>query len=150
MKGFAGLFPIARVDKPARWGLVNRSCELSGFMLQQSELRPAELETYAAQAAAMLRSIANKSRLLVLCNLVDGEKSVGELQRIIGISQSALSQHLATLRAKRLVAVRREAQTIYYRLNGPEATAVLQTLYALYCGPARQGAEGVFATEEGR
>lgn len=87
----------------------------------------------------MLRSIANESRLLVLCNLVEGEKSVGELQRIIGISQSALSQHLATLRAKRLVAVRREAQTIYYRLNGPEATAVLQTLHALYCGPARGG-----------
>ena len=117
-------------------------------MLQRSELRPAELENHAAQASAMLRSIANKSRLLVLCNLVDGEKSVGELQRIIGISQSALSQHLATLRAKRLVAVRREAQTIYYRLNGPEPTAVLQTLYAIYCGPAGPGSDGLAVLEE--
>jgi len=115
-------------------------------MLQRSEIRPAELEIHPAQAAAMLRSIANKSRLLVLCNLVEGEKSVGELQRIVGISQSALSQHLATLRAKRLVAARREGQTIYYRLNGPEPTAVLQTLYGLYCGPARRGSGEAAAT----
>ncbi|MDE3174945.1 MAG: helix-turn-helix transcriptional regulator, partial [Pseudomonadota bacterium] len=56
-------------------------------------------------------------------------------QRIVGISQSALSQHLATLRAKKLVAIRRDAQTIYYRLNGPEVAAILTTLYSLYCGP---------------
>ena len=109
-------------------------------MLDRTELRPAELESHAARAAAMLRSIANTSRLLVLCHLVEGEKSVGELQRLIGIGQSALSQHLATLRAKNLVAVRREAQTIFYRLNGPEPTAVLETLYALYCRPAGQSA----------
>jgi ArsR family transcriptional regulator, virulence genes transcriptional regulator len=69
----------------------------------------------------------NKWRLLVMCNLVDGKKSVGELQRILGVSRSALSQRLATLRAKKLVAVRREAQSISCRLNGPEVAAVLTT-----------------------
>jgi DNA-binding transcriptional ArsR family regulator len=98
-------------------------------------LEPNALEAHAERASGMLRSMANTRRLLVLCNLIDGEKSVGQLQRIVGISQSALSQHLATLRAKKLVAVRREAQTIYYRLNGPEVAAVLTTLYSLYCGP---------------
>jgi DNA-binding transcriptional ArsR family regulator len=105
-------------------------------MRQSLDIEPDELGAHAAQAAEMLRSIANKWRLLVLCNLVKGEKSVGELQRIIGISQSALSQHLATLRSKKLVAIRRDAQTIYYRLNGPEVAAILTTLYSLYCKPS--------------
>ncbi|MDE3177023.1 MAG: helix-turn-helix transcriptional regulator [Pseudomonadota bacterium] len=104
-------------------------------MLERLAIESNELETHADRAAEMLRSMANKWRLLVLCNLVAGEKSVGELQRIVGISQSALSQHLATLRAKQLVAIRRDAQTIYYRLNGPEVAAILTTLYSLYCGP---------------
>lgn len=104
-------------------------------MLQRLNIEPNELERHAEQAARMLRSIASKWRLLVLCNLVKGEKSVGELQNIIGLSQSALSQHLAVLRHEKLVAFRREAQTIYYRLSGREAGAVLTTLYGLYCGP---------------
>jgi DNA-binding transcriptional ArsR family regulator len=104
-------------------------------MLQRLEIKPSDLEQHAAQAAKMLRSIASKWRLLVLCNLVKGEKSVGELQSIIGLSQSALSQHLAVLRHEKLVAFRREAQTIYYRLSGREVDAVLGTLYELYCGP---------------
>ncbi len=104
-------------------------------MLERMAIEPGELESHAGRAAEMLRSMSNKWRLMVLCNLVAGEKSVGELQRIVGISQSALSQHLATLRAKKLVAIRRDAQTIYYRLNGPEVAAILTTLYSLYCGP---------------
>jgi DNA-binding transcriptional ArsR family regulator len=87
-------------------------------MLERLAIETNEPETHAGRAAEMLRSMSNKWRLLVLCNLVEGEKSVGELQRIVGISQSALSQHLATLRAKKLVVVRRDAQTIYHRLNG--------------------------------
>ena len=104
-------------------------------MLERLAIEPSELELHAGQAADMLRSMSNKWRLLVLCNLVKGEKSVGQLQAIVGLSQSALSQHLAVLRSKKLVAVRREAQTIYYRLNGREVAAVLTTLYGLYCGP---------------
>jgi DNA-binding transcriptional ArsR family regulator len=88
-----------------------------------------------AVGAAGERTRSGQARLEASRIGAEREKSVGELQRIVGISQSALSQHLATLRAKKLVAVRREAQTIYYRLNGPEVAAVLTTLYSLYCGP---------------
>ncbi len=105
------------------------------LMLVRPEIETNELGVHADQAAAMLRSMGSKWRLLVLCNLVHGEKSVGDLQRIIGLSQSALSQHLAVLRRMRLVQVRRSAQTIYYRLSGREVTAILETLYGLYCAP---------------
>ncbi len=103
------------------------------------EIETNGLELHADQAAAMLRSMGSKWRLLVLCNLVHGEKSVGDLQRIIGLSQSALSQHLAVLRRMRLVQVRRSAQTIYYRLSGREVAAILSTLYGLYCAPDGDG-----------
>ena len=100
------------------------------------ESEASELEGHAEEASAMLRSMANKWRLLALCRLVQGERSVGELQRALGLSQSALSQHLAGLRRMKLVETRRSAQTIYYRLAGREATAVLATLHDLYCAPA--------------
>jgi DNA-binding transcriptional ArsR family regulator len=80
-----------------------------------------EMQSHAAEAAAMLKELANPSRLLILCQLVDGEKSVGELCRTIGLSQSAVSQHLARL------------QMVYYRLCNMEAHALLSTLYLIYC-----------------
>jgi ArsR family transcriptional regulator, virulence genes transcriptional regulator len=102
-------------------------------MLEQLPIETDQLEVHAEQAVELLRSMGSKWRLLVLCNLVHGEKSVGELQRIVGLSQSALSQHLAVLREKKLVQIRRSAQTIYYSLAGREVAAVLTTLYQLYC-----------------
>ncbi|MCW8836018.1 MAG: metalloregulator ArsR/SmtB family transcription factor [Rhodospirillales bacterium] len=87
----------------------------------------------AQRASRLLKAMSNQHRLLILCQLVPGEKSVGELEEIIGLSQSALSQHLARLRRDELVATRREAQTIYYSLSGEEACAVIETLYTLYC-----------------
>lgn len=107
------------------------------------KLDMAMLERNAERAATLLRSIGSKWRLLVLCQLVKGEKSVGELERIIGLSQSALSQHLTVLRRNNLVQTRRSAQMIFYSLNGSEVTAVLSTLYALYCGPDRKKPAGV-------
>lgn len=98
---------------------------------------PAKLHTIQAnarRASALLKAMSNQHRLLILCQLVPGEKSVGELERIIGLSQSALSQHLARLRRDQMVKTRRAAQTIYYSLNGEEASAVIETLYGLYCG----------------
>jgi DNA-binding transcriptional ArsR family regulator len=80
--------------------------------------------------------MANTKRLMVLCNLLEGEKSVGELTKIVGLSQGALSQHLAKMRALDLVATRRDAQTIHYRLSSEEVRAVLETLYRLFCAPA--------------
>ena len=91
------------------------------------------LEQKAQQASTLLKAMSNQSRLLILCQLNEGEKSVGELERIVGLSQSALSQHLARLRRDKLVKTRREAQTIFYSLHGDEALRVIKTLYGLYC-----------------
>ncbi len=91
------------------------------------------LHTSARRASTLLKSMGNPHRLVVLCQLLAGERSVGELERLVGLSQSALSQHLARLRRDGLVKTRRSAQTIYYSLSGEEASAVLATLYRLYC-----------------
>ncbi|HEX6980110.1 MAG TPA: metalloregulator ArsR/SmtB family transcription factor [Alphaproteobacteria bacterium] len=95
------------------------------------------LEQNARKASALLKALANERRLLILCYLANGEKSVGELERLIGLSQSALSQHLARLRRDNIVATRRAAQTIYYSLKGREASAVMETLYNLFCEPVK-------------
>jgi ArsR family transcriptional regulator, virulence genes transcriptional regulator len=96
-----------------------------------------ELEQNARKASALLKAMANERRLLILCHLAQGEKSVGELERLIGLSQSALSQHLARLRRDKLVHTRRAAQTIFYSLAGREAGAIMETLYSLYCDPVK-------------
>ncbi len=92
------------------------------------------MEENARRASALLKSMSNEHRLMILCQLLHGERSVGELEGLIGLSQSALSQHLARLRRDDLVKTRRMAQTIYYSLQGEEAAAVIETLYNLYCG----------------
>lgn len=92
-----------------------------------------DLRKNATRATALLKSMANEWRLLILCNLADGAKSVSELESLIGLSQSALSQHLAILRREHLVSTRREAQSIYYSLASGEAEAIMATLYSLYC-----------------
>jgi DNA-binding transcriptional ArsR family regulator len=100
----------------------------------------ADLEASARRASALLKAMANERRLMILCHLAQGEKSVGQLEQLISLSQSALSQHLARLRRDNLVLTRREAQTIYYSLVGREAKAIMETLYGLYCAePARTG-----------
>lgn len=88
---------------------------------------------HAEQAAALLKALAHPARLLVLCQLVEGERSVGQLLPITGLSMSALSQHLAVLRDMELVTTRREAQTIHYALAEGPAAAVLDALHAAYC-----------------
>jgi ArsR family transcriptional regulator len=99
----------------------------------------ARLAENAAQAARLLRALANERRLLVLCDLVmAGEKSVNDLAANVGLSQSALSQHLALMRDEGLVATRRAGTVIYYRLADPKAEAVLHTLHRLFCGAPDQ------------
>ena len=93
------------------------------------------LQDRAAGASKLLKAMSNRHRLLILCQLVQGEKCVGELEAVVGFSQSALSQHLARLRRDAFVKTRRSAQTIYYSLAGEEAGAVIRTLYDLYCNP---------------
>jgi ArsR family transcriptional regulator, virulence genes transcriptional regulator len=93
-----------------------------------------QIQANAKRASILLKAMSNQHRLLILCQLVPCEKCVGELEKVVGLSQSALSQHLARLRRDKLVSTRREAQTIYYSLAGEEASAVIETLYELYCG----------------
>jgi ArsR family transcriptional regulator len=107
-------------------------------MQKLSHLDPARLAANASTATKLLRALGNEHRLMILCKLVEGEHTVGELVAAIGLSQSALSQHLAKLRADRLVATRRDAQTIYYRLASAEAAKVMQLLADIYCAPSRR------------
>lgn len=92
------------------------------------------MRAHAADAAQLLRALANDKRLMLLCLLVEGERSVGELNAKVELSQSALSQHLAVLRTDGLVTTRREAQTIYYALADGPAQHIIETLHAIYCG----------------
>lgn len=94
---------------------------------------PKQVARHAGEAAALLKALAHRARLLVLCRLIEGEASVGELQPITGLSMSALSQHLAVLRGMELVNTRRESQTIVYSLAAGPAAAVLDALHAAYC-----------------
>lgn len=104
--------------------------------LEEMRVKPAELQRKAGKATSLLKALANTSRLLILCQLADGEKSVGELERRVGLSQSALSQHLALLRRKGIVETRREAQSILYSLASKDAEAILTTLYRMFCAGA--------------
>lgn len=92
-----------------------------------------EIEHNVDIAVNLLKALSNEKRLLIVCALYKGEKSVGELEEIIGLSQSALSQHLARLRRDRLVNTRREAQTIYYSMDDAATNEVLKCLYDIYC-----------------
>jgi DNA-binding transcriptional ArsR family regulator len=94
------------------------------------------LEKKATLAAKTLKSLSNKWRLLILCRLVAGEMSVGELLEVVDLSQSALSQHLAVLRTSGLVTTRRESQSIFYSIKGSEVTIILAALYEAFCAPA--------------
>lgn len=99
-------------------------------------LTPSNLAAFAesaSAAAALLRAMSNERRLLILCQLGGGELSVGELQTRLGLSQSALSQHLAVLREEGLVATRRQSQTIFYRVSDPAAARVIATLAEIFC-----------------
>lgn len=104
-------------------------------MLDLTRIDPAAMEESASRAAALLRALSHEKRLMVLCRLADGERSVSQLLQCIGLSQSALSQHLAVLREQGIVATRRESQTIYYRISDPSALRVIQTLAEIFCPP---------------
>jgi len=95
-----------------------------------------ELKDNASKASDLLKVMSSQSRLMILCNLLEGEKSVQELQRHVDLSQSALSQQLAILRGQDLVSTRREAQSVYYSLSSDEAKTLIGTLYEIYCKPS--------------
>lgn len=96
------------------------------------------LQRKAGEVAAILAAVANERRLLVLCKLVEwGEANVTTLAEAVGLSQSALSQHLAKLREEGIVAFRRDSQTLWYRIADPRIEELVATLHRLFCGPAR-------------
>jgi len=94
-----------------------------------------DLEPRAEEAAQLLAAMANPRRLLILCHLLERERSVSDLAGIVGLEQSPLSQHLSRLRALGLVKTRRDGQTIFYRLASEPVTRLLATLYDIYCRP---------------
>ncbi|MBU1332592.1 MAG: metalloregulator ArsR/SmtB family transcription factor [Gammaproteobacteria bacterium] len=91
------------------------------------------LRANADAAGQLLKALGNPDRLLLLCQLSQGERSVGELEQLLGIQQPTLSQQLGVLRREGLVATRREGKQIVYRIDSPEALAVINTLYELFC-----------------
>lgn len=99
-------------------------------------MRPAELEKMedaAERASEMLKTLGHPGRLMILCNLAEGERSVGELADDIGMLQSSLSQHLARMRREGLVTTRRESQTIYYRLVDGDVRKLIRAIYKIFC-----------------
>lgn len=104
-------------------------------MFDLTRFDPALFEESASRAAALMRLLGNEKRLMILCQLADGEMSVGQIQSRLSLSQSALSQHLAMLREQGLVSTRREAQTIHYRIADHAVLKVIETLAELYCPP---------------
>ena len=103
------------------------------FDLTRFDLRL--FEESAGRAATLLRLLSNEKRLMILCQLADGEMAVGDIQSHVSLSQSALSQHLALLRTEGIVATRREGQAVFYRLDDPAAMRVIETLAELFCPP---------------
>ena len=105
-----------------------------GGGVQVGELQ--EFEAKASEVAAILKAVANERRLMLLCKLLDmGEASVGTLAEAVGLSQSALSQHLTVLKDQGIVDYRRESQTLWYRIADPRIVALFSTLQGLFCPP---------------
>ena len=106
----------------------------------QIAARMAELQDNARRAAGLLKAMSNASRLVILCQLAEGERSVGELEGSVGLSQSGISQHLAILRREHVVKYRRERQTVYYSLASEEVVALMATLHKVFCASVKAGA----------
>ena len=108
--------------------------------MSTSELDVGEMREAAGRATAMLRVLANEDRLMLLCQLTEGEACVSDLEELLGIRQPTLSQQLGVLRAEEIVSTRREGKKIFYQVCDERVVSVLKTLYGLYC-PAPAGAE---------
>jgi ArsR family transcriptional regulator, virulence genes transcriptional regulator len=96
------------------------------------------MQRAAGRASDLLKALANPHRLMIVCQLIEGERSVGELAEFLGIRDSTVSQHLAVLRRDGVVSARREGQTIWYAIASAEAREVVEALYCVYCTPGSQ------------
>lgn len=104
-------------------------------MIDIESLGLERFEASAGEAAGLMRALSNEKRLMILCQLGEGELSVGQMLPLVGLSQSALSQHLAKLRDEALVATRRDGTTIFYRIAEPAVLKVIAVLAEIYCPP---------------
>ena len=95
-----------------------------------------QMETAADGASELLKALANRHRLMLVCQLIEGERAVGELVEALGIRDSTVSQHLALLRKEGIVGTRREGQTIYYSIGSAAARSIVEALYRYFCSPA--------------
>ena len=102
-------------------------------MNEEAQIDPRKMASAAQKASDLMKTLGHKDRLMVLCHLTSGEKSVGELAGLLDIPQSPLSQHLARMRKESLVTTRREAQTIYYSIASGEAEQFVSLMHELYC-----------------
>jgi DNA-binding transcriptional ArsR family regulator len=98
-------------------------------------------------AAELLKSLANPQRLMIVCTLVEGERAVSGLERELGIRQPSLSQHLASLRDAGIIAGRREAKAVFYRISDDRVAHIVETLHAIFCAPRRGGARRPIAAK---
>ncbi|HEX9171859.1 MAG TPA: metalloregulator ArsR/SmtB family transcription factor [Telluria sp.] len=104
-----------------------------GIMTEGLQIDARRMAVAAGRASELMKTLGHKDRLMVLCHLISGEKSVGELAGLLEIPQSPLSQHLARMRKEELVKTRREAQTIYYSIASEEAARMVGLMHELYC-----------------
>jgi DNA-binding transcriptional ArsR family regulator len=102
-------------------------------MKNDAEIDLKQMANSANRASALMKTLGHKDRLMILCHLADGEKSVGQIAELLQIPQSPLSQHLSRMRKEGLVETRREAQTIFYSLKSGEAARIVEVLYELFC-----------------
>jgi len=99
------------------------------------KIRPDRMRASASEAQKLLKAMVNPHRMMILCQLIGGERSVGQLVGYLSLRDSTVSQHLALLRKDGLVSTRREDQTIWYSIASEPAREVLETLYRIYCAP---------------
>ncbi|MFN3436183.1 MAG: ArsR/SmtB family transcription factor [Acidovorax sp.] len=107
-------------------------------MLTDTAIDLESLRRSADSACRLMKVLSNPDRLLLLCQLSQGEKRVGELEELVGISQPTLSQQLGVLREEGLVNTRRDGKNIYYEIASPQAMAVMNVLFEQFCGPAKE------------
>ncbi len=110
---------------------------LPQFSTLQTQEEREKLFAQARKASELLKALSHEDRLVILCLLTEGERSVSELEEIMGMTQAAVSQQLARLRFDRLVNTRRDGRVIYYSLASTEVAPVIGTLYDLFCAPVR-------------
>ena len=103
-------------------------------------LELSEMQSAAGRACRMMKVLANPDRLMILCQLAQGEKRVGELEELLGIVQPTLSQQLTVLRDEELVSARRDGKNMYYHLTSPKALAIMEVLYGQFCHREKESA----------